>query len=371
MIRLKSKSPKMKKISEKYNSINPLKHGEIVEGKIIGKQGIYLFVDLSPQGTGLVLEKEFTNVKNLSTGQKIIAKVIDPETDEEYIHLSVEDAQKEILWRELEEKRDKKEVLKIKVLGANKGGLTAIINKVSAFLPVSQLSAANYPKVEQGDPQKILGELQKFIDQQLEVNIYSLDKEQNQIILSEKLKETEKKKNLLEKYQIGDIVEGEITGLCDFGAFLKFPASQSKTKTPTSKKTNKDLEGLIHISELDWQLVEDPSEIIKIGQKIKAKILKIQDTKVFLSLKALKKNPWQNIKKKIKKGDIVKGKVKKLNPYGVFVEVLPNIQGLCHISEFKAQEKMEKTLKTGKTYDFKVLMINPEEYKITLSFAEK
>lgn len=370
MIRLKSKSSKkMKKLSEKYNSINPLKHGEIVEGKIIGKQGIYLFVDLSPQGTGLVLEKEFTNAKNLSSGQKIIAKVIDPETDENYVHLSAEDAQKEILWKELEEKKDKKEILKIKVLGANKGGLTAIINKVSAFLPVSQLSAANYPKVERGDPQKILGELQKFVDQQLEVNIYSLDKKQDQIILSEKLKETEKKKNLLEKYQIEDIVEGEITGLCDFGVFLKFPVSQSKIKTP--KKTSKYLEGLIHISELDWQLVEDPSEIIKIGQKIKAKILKIQDTKVFLSLKALKKNPWQDIKKKIKKGDTVKGKVKKLNPYGVFVEVLPKIQGLCHISEFKAQEKMEQTLKIGKTYDFKVLMINPEEYKITLSFAEK
>lgn len=357
----------MKKLSEKYNLINPLKIGEIVEGKVIGAEGACLFVDLGPQGTGVVQGRELQQIKNrikdLGPGKEIVAKVIALETDEGHIELSLKDAQKEVLWKELEQKKDKRETLKVKISGANKGGLLTNINDVAGFLPVSQLSTKNYPKVERGDPQKILKELQKFIGKELEVNIFSLDPEQGQIILSERLKEAEKKKEILKKYKVEDVVEGEITGICDFGAFLKFPVDKKA-------KEEEALEGLIHISELDWQLVAEPGEVVKVGQKVKAKILQISDDKVFLSLKALKKNPWQDIEEKLKKGDLVKGKVKKLNPYGAFVEVLPKIQGLCHISEFGSQKKMEEVLKINKTYDFKISMLDPKEYKITLEWQK-
>lgn len=340
--------------------------GDVIEGKIIGKESSCLFIDLAPQGIGVIRGREFHEargrIKDLTTGKKIFAKVISPETDEGYIELSLKDAQKEIVWQELEQKKEEKESLTVKILGANKGGLLTNVNGVPAFLPVSQLSNKNYPKVEEGNPQKILKKLQDFIGKELQVNIFSLDQKQNQIILSERLKETEEKKEILKKYQVEDVVEGEITAICDFGTFVKFPLN---------KKEEEKVEGLIHISELDWQLVEDPAKVVKIGEKVKAKILQITGDKVFLSLKALKENPWQDIEKKLKKGDIIKGKVKKLNPYGAFVEVLPKIQGLCHISEFGSQKKMEETLKVNESYNFKILLIDPAEYKVTLEFVDK
>ena len=364
----------MRKLANEYNLISPVKLGELVEGKVINQESGSLFVDLGPQGTGVIRGKEFIEareqIKNLAPGEKIFAKVIDLENEQGYIELSLKDAQKEAIWKELEKKKEEKETLKVKILGANKGGLLATIKRISAFLPVSQLSSQHYPKVEDGDPQKILKALQKFIGKEIEVSILSLDSKQNQIILSERLREKEKKKEILKNYKVGDIVEGEITGICDFGAFLRFPVLAKSKKTTPPPAPEETLEGLIHISELDWQLVENPAEVVKVGQKVKAKILQITGEKVFLSLKALKENPWQEIEKKIKKGDIIKGKVKKLNPYGAFVELSPKIQGLCHISEFGSIKKMEEELKVNKKYDFKVLMIDPKEYKITLGLVK-
>ena len=156
---------------------------------------------------------------------------------------------------------------------------------------------------------------------------------------------------------MGDVIDSEIIGIVDFGAFIKFG--------------KENLEGLIHISELDWTIIEDPSRIVKIGQIVKAKIINISDDKVFLSLKALKQDPWKDIEEKYKKGDIIKGKVTKLNPFGAFVQVTPKIQGLCHISEFNSQKKMEEKIKIGKKYNFQILQIKPEEHRMTLALVDE
>jgi small subunit ribosomal protein S1 len=245
----------------------------------------------------------------------------------------------------------------------------AEVSGIPAFLPTSQLSFENYPKVEGGESQKILKELQKLIGKEFEVKIFDLDQKENKLILSEKTKEDERIKEALKNFKVGDVVEGEITGIVDFGAFIKFNSSVSAT----DEKPPLNLEGLIHISELDWQLVKDPSEIVKIGEIVKAKIIDISNGKVSLSLKALKENPWLNIK--LKKGDIVKGKVTKFNPFGAFVQLIldsdrtETIQGLCHISEFGTQEKMEEALKIGKEYDFQILSLDLLEHKISLKIA--
>jgi len=234
--------------------------------------------------------------------------------------------------------------------------LLAEVSGTSGFLPVSQLSSEHYPKVENGETTKILRELQKFIGQELEVQIFDLDPKSEKLILSEKSKETKKIREILKNYKIGEVVDGEITGIVDFGAFLKF---------------GENLEGLIHISELDWAIIENPSEIVKAGEKVKAKIIEISGDKVFLSLKALKKDPWQEIDKKYKKGDVVKGKVSKFNPFGAFVHLAPKIQGLIHISEFGSQKKMEEKLKIGQKYNFQILEIRPAEHRMSLSLVEK
>ncbi len=359
----------MRKLSETYNLVVPPKIGQLVEGKIVGKEATCVFVDLGPMGTGIIRGREYYEIrdqlkKELVPGKTIMAKVIDIDEPEGFIELSFAKANQELVWEELQKRKDSSQPFVVKILAANKGGLLTKVEGLDAFLPVSQLALDKYPKVENADPNKILQELQKFVGKEIEVVIFSLDPKQNQIILSERLKELGKKKELLSQLKEGQIVQGKITAICDFGAFISF-----EVMSPEGKKAL--VEGLIHISELDWQLVEDPAEIVKVGQEIKAKILQIKQDKVFLSLKALKTNPWEGIEEKIKKGQIIKGKVLKFNPYGAFIQVLPKVQALCHVSEWGSRKKMEESLKIGKTYEFVVLNIDPANYKLILGWPNK
>jgi len=339
--------------------LKPPKVGEIIQGKVINKGKAAVFFDLGPIGTGIIYGKEFyeakDKLKGLKIGDIIFTKITDLENEDGYIELSLTKAGKELAWEELRQKKEKDEILLIKILGANKGGLLAEVMGISAFLPVSQLSAQNYPKVEDGDSQKILKALQQFIGKEMEVKVFDFNQSEEKLILSEKAKKSGKIKEALDKCKVGDIIEGEITGIVDFGAFIRFAAG------------GEELEGLIHISEMDWQLIEDPSEVVKVGQKVRAKIIDISNGRVSLSLKALKKDPWQDIDEKYKKGDIVKGEVIKFNPFGAFVKISHKIQGLCHISEFGSQKKMEESIKIGEKYDFQILSLDPRDHRLTLT----
>ncbi len=344
----------------------PLNVGSTVEGKVVARDRSSLYIDLGIHGTGIIYGREFYNVKdivkNLETGDKVFAKIVEMENDEGYKELSLRDATKEIGWQRLKDLRDAGTVLSVRVTGVNKGGLLTSLDGIQAFLPVSQLSAEHYPRVADADKQKILKELQKFIGKTLEVKILDLLAEENKLILSEKAKSEEKTKETLKNYKKGDIVEGQITGIADFGAFIKFPF-------PVEDE-NEQIEGLIHISELDWQLVENPAEVVKVGEAVKAQIININNNQVFLSLKSLKKNPWEEIEKEYKKDDVIKGKVTKFSTFGAFVEIAPKIRGLCHISEFESKEKMEEQLEIGKTYNFTVILIEPKEHRMSLKLVK-
>lgn len=350
----------MKNTLEQNPLLKPAQPGKIVEGKIINKTPSALFLDLQALGTGIIYGKEFQEIKerikNLKIGETLFVKIIDLENEDGYIELSLNQASIELTWEKLREKKEKKELILIKILGANKGGLLTKFSGLPGFLPVSQLSTKHYPRVEKGGAFKVLEELQKFIGKEMEVEIFNLNPKEKKIIFSEKSKENEAIKQLLKNYKNGDIVKGEVSGITDFGVFIKL--------------TKENLEGLIHISELAWQIVESPEEIVKLGEKIKAKIISISEAKIFLSLKALKKNPWEEIEKKYKPGDIIKGKVIKFNPYGAFVQLASKIQGLCHISEFGTKSKMETALEIDKKYNFQILLINPKEYRINLKKLE-
>lgn len=356
----------IKETVDKNNLFRPLQVGKIIEGKVVGKGRSSIFLDLGIWGTGIIYGREYQEakeaLKKLKENDALLAKVVDLENEEGYVELSLNQASSELNWDNLKEKREKGEKITVKITGANKGGLLAEVSGVQAFLPVSQLSPENYPRVEGADSSKILQELQKFIDKELEVKIFDLNSKEGKLILSERAKESEKIRKMLNNYNIGDVVEGEVTGITDFGVFIKF----SKGKTDSEF-----VEGLIHISELDWQLIEDPSDIVKVGNKVKAKIISIADDKVSLSLKALKKDPWEGIEEKYKKGDAVKGKITKFNPYGAFVKISPKIQGLCHISEFGTKSRMESVLKLDNEYDFQILSIDPREHRMSLKLVEK
>lgn len=351
--------------------------GSTVEGRVVARDRSSLFIDLGINGTGIIYGREFYNVKdvvkNLEIGDKVHAKIIELENEKGYRELSLKDATKEISWQRLKELRDSEQVLSVRIIGVNKGGLLTSLDGIQAFLPVSQLAPEHYPRVVDADKQKILKELQKFIGKTLEVKILDLLATENKLILSEKAKSEEKTKETLKNYKKGDVVNGEITGIADFGAFIRFPLEV--------EDKNEQIEGLIHISELDWQLVENPVEVVKVGENVKAQVININNNQVFLSLKSLKKNPWEEIEKEYKKGDIIEGKITKFSTFGAFVEIAPKIRGLCHISEFSEEnksvsnlespkEKMEEQMKVGETYKFEILLIEPKEHRMSLKLVK-
>jgi len=350
------------------NLLKPPKVGEIVEGKIIdvGKSAVYL--DLGPFGTGIIYGREFYEgkdiLKELEIGDSLFAKIINLDNEKGYVELSISQAKEELTWQKLAKKKEQGETIRVKILGANKGGLLTKISGIPAFLPVSHLSSEHYPRIEGGDETKILKELKKFVSKEFEVKILDLSEKEGKLILSEKAKEMDRIKEILKNYKVGDVVEGEITAILDFGAFIKFPVPAKKGEAPET------LEGLIHISELDWQLIEDPSEVIKAGEKLKAKIINISNGKVSLSLKALKEDPWKDFGKKHKVGEIISGEVTKFNPFGAFVKIDDKIQGLIHISEFGSEERMEQVLRIGKKYDFEILSIEPGEHHLSLKLKK-
>ncbi len=356
----------MKQILEDNEDLKPVKVGEIVEGSVIGKGRSTLFLDLGPVGTGTIYGKEFQDskrqLKDLEKGDKVCGKVVDLETDDGFIELSVREAFREMTFEELQERKEAGELIKVKIQGANKGGLMTKLMGVDSFLPVSQLTSKHYPKVEGGDRRKILRKLQEFIGEEFTVKILNLFPEKNQIILSERAKDVDRMKKMLKEYEIGDVVEGEITGVTDFGAFIKFPLSAESEK--------EQLEGLIHISELDWKIVKNPSSIVKTGDKVKAKIIDIAKGKISLSLKSLKDDPWEGVEEQYPKGTTLTGEVTKINPFGAFVKVKEGIRALCHISKFEKESAMKNKLEVGENYKFEVLSVDEKEHRMSLKLIE-
>ena len=337
--------------------IKVLKQGDMVEGKLIsvGKNEVY--VDLEGYGVGVVRGRELyddeATLSALKPGDQIFVSVVEPENKEGIVELSLRQAGQERVWQTLKEKMESKEVVRTKILEANKGGLMVEINNVTGFLPVSQLSLEHYPRVEDGDKNRILGVLQSYIGQPFDVQIITADPQEEKLIVSEKAVFEKEMENRLGQLKIGLVVEGMVTGVVDFGAFVKFG----------------ELEGLVHISELAWQRIDNPKDIIKVGQKVTAKVISIDKGRVSLSIKQLQEDPWLEAVKKYQIGQLVKGKVSKIMPFGVFIELDKDIQGLCHIMELShdAVKSAEEILKPGEEKEFKIISIEPGEHRLGLS----
>src|SRR3989338_2076867 len=337
------------------------KIGELVSGTVLSRRGPYIYIDLGPHGTGVIYGREFYNardiIKTLKTGSAVTAKVIEIENEDGYMELSLCEAGKDKMWQEAEALMKSKTPVPLLVVSANKGGLVMNWQGVSGFLPVSKLTAKHYPRVEGGDKGKILNELQRFVGETLEVIILDIDSKESKLIFSEKNVESDELKEALSKYQMGDVVEGEVTGVVDFGIFIKI---------------EEGLEGLAHISELDWGLVESPSDLFNVGERIQAKIINVEGGKVSLSIKTLKPDPWKDFADKFKKGDIVKGRVRKIDRFGVFVEIEDFLlSGLAHVSEFGSEKEMREYMKLDNVYHFQILNLSSEERKLSLSHVKE
>ncbi|HEY4477817.1 MAG TPA: S1 RNA-binding domain-containing protein [Candidatus Paceibacterota bacterium] len=334
--------------------------GALVEGAVILVKKSSVYVDLAPFGTGIIYGREFINakdiIKKINLGDSIKAKVVEVENEDGYIELSLKEAKQALAWSEAEKAIKNKTALELEVKEANKGGLILEWQGIQGFLPASQLKADHYPRVLDSDKDKILKELKKLVGEKISVMIISSLPKEGKLIFSEKDNNPEEKKEILSKYEIGDDLECEIAGIVDFGVFLKL---------------EDNLEGLVHISELDWGLVEDPRAMFKVGEKVKAKVIEIKDGKVSLSIKALKENPWKEFEGKLKKGDIIKGVVIKYNKHGALVSIKEGVAGLVHNSTFGTEAKLREALELGKTYNFQITLFEPKDHKMTLVFLDQ
>ena len=329
-----------------------IKVGDIVEGEVIKIKRGEIWVDLNGFATGVIHKNEFNEERKVKVGEKIRAKVIELENEEGLIELSLKEISHLEIWEKLKKIKESGEIIKVKVTDANRGGLIVSFKNLSGFIPSSQLASNHYPQVEDKDKEKILSLLKGLIGQNLEVKIIDVDEASKKLIFSEKEVEIERKRTILEKYRIDEIVEGEVIGITPNGVLVKI---------------DDQVEGFIHISEISWQKVENINDFVKIGDKIRVKIISIENSKIYLSLKRLTKDPWQDINKKYKVGKKVKGKILKITPYGLLVEIEKGILGLAHISEIPKALFKNKKIKVGEILNFKIISLEPEDHRLSLS----
>jgi small subunit ribosomal protein S1 len=336
-------------VAERENDLVPFKENSIVECTIISVSSHKVLCDVCGLTYGFVPEKEFSfDTKELKPGDKVTAAVVSMENRDGYIVLSLRRADKDKLWRVLNEKREEGSLVEIKVVSANRGGLMVEAGGIQGFLPVSQLSGEHYPRVDGGDPNQILQKLRQMIGVSMTVKILTADKEEEKLIFSEKLASSEVGGGVDTLFEIGQEIEGKITGIAHFGLFVNL----------------KSMEGLVHISEVSWDHVEDLNKLFSVGQTVKAKVVKIEDGKVSLSIKRMQADPWLDNVKKIKVGQKIEGEVTKVTAYGAFVRLGDGLDGLVHASGDDIDKV--KALANGEKHNFEIIELKPESRRIGL-----
>lgn len=332
--------------------------GENVKGTVISVGRNEVRVDVGGLAVGLIRGPELDKHLDLRVGDEVEASVIDLDNEFGELELSLKGAGRKRSWDKIRELLTAGTVISAKVLDANKGGLITRVESVPAFVPVSQLSPANYPRVAGGEKSKIQEKLKQLVGQNIDVKILDINEEEDKIVVSEKAVWETKQESVLSKYKVGDTVEGAVTAVTDFGAFVRF---------------DENLEGLVHISEIAWQRIDHPRDVLKIGDHVRAEIINIEGSKIFLSMKKLIDDPWKNVTAKYALNQWVKGRVLKINPFGLFVELDPDIHGLAHISELAAKpvKDVNEIARIGDEFEFRIISIEPENHRLGLSLRKQ
>lgn len=333
--------------------------GDIVDGIVVAKEPGYLLLSVGGVAVGIIAGKEiqdgFETAKKAEIGDTISAFVLDEENDEGMMVLSLRKASQMKNWDYFEKCLETGETIEVVAKSANKGGLICDANGVHAFLPVSQLSPQNYPRVDGANAQAIIEKLGEFIGKKFTVRVITFLRN-DKIIVSEREAMSEIREKELKNLKIGSEVEGEINGVVKFGIFITFG----------------NLEGLIHTSELSWDTVKNHYELFKIGDKVKAQVIGIDGDKISLSIKRLQKDPWKKLIEKYPAGTITKGEVNKVTNFGLFVTIDGNLNGLVHTSEFPDPEmRADEVARVGDEIKVRVIGINEDDHNLKLSMQLK
>ncbi len=341
----------------KEEIIKSLTAGEVIEGTILSVKKHEVLVDLGPHGVGIVPRREVGFSQKLTEGDSVTASVIETEMEDGYSLLSLRKAAKDRGWDEIARIIESEEVVDVTAYDANRGGLLIELEGVRGFLPVSQLSAEHYPRVGSSDKDEILQRLNGLVGKAIKVRVLDADRRANKLIFSEKEAIKDGLSERFEKLKVGDAVNGVITGVVDYGAFVNVEG----------------IEGLIHISEISWERVSNPGDYVKVGQQIEAKVIAIDKERLSLSLKQLQEDPWLTEVDNFKKGEDVEGTVTRITPFGAFVQLSPAVEALVHVSELgdDGGADPEKVFKLNERKTFRVLEVDKENRKISLSLKKK
>jgi small subunit ribosomal protein S1 len=344
-------------LAESDDIVKQVVLGDTVEGVVLSVKKHEILVDLGACGVGMVPRREASFARQLSVGDDVTASVVDAEMDDGMVLLSLRKAVKDKGWDDIMAKLEGAEIVEIAPFDANRGGLLVEYEGIRGFLPVSQLSAEHYPRVGSADKEEILQRLNALVGQTIRARILDADKKNNKLIFSEK---EAIKDGLAERFaeiKVGDVVKGVVTGVVDFGVFVNVDG----------------IEGLIHISEISWERVNNPNDYVKVSETVEAKIIAIDKERLSLSMKQLQEDPWLSEVANLKKGDKVEGTVTRITPFGAFVQISSAVEALVHVSELGDSNDVdpEKVFTLNERKDFKILDIDHEGRKISLSFVGK
>ncbi len=331
--------------------------GSTVDGTVSSILKSKILVDLGGASTGVITGKEAHDsvgtVKDLEIGTTVSAYVLEDENDDGLVVLSLRRASQEKTWDRFKQAHATDEIIEVSPNEANKGGLLLNIDGIKGFIPVSQLAPLHYPRVDGADSAKILSRLQKLIGLTLEVKVINLDETGGKLILSERAAQKEVRKKSLGKLDVGQKVKGKISGIVKFGIFVAFDG----------------LEGLVHISEIAWGHVKDPSDFGKIGDELEVLVIGKDDDKISLSMKRLVPDPWIEASKNYKVGTVVDCEVSRITPFGAFVKLDDEINGLIHVTEIADGEGIDvgAIMKVGEKVKAKIISIDADEHRVGLS----
>jgi len=346
----------MEDLLNRVSGFNELQIGQTVSGKIIFLAKNEAILDIENLGLGIVRGRELYNeeyLSHLKIGETVEAIVLDLDNERGMVELSFRAIGKDKIWSEIKEMHEQQKTVEAKIRDANRGGFLVRVHGVDGFLPASLLSPAHAIKqVGNTEESSLINQMKKYVGQTFSVKIISINPDNETIILSEKAISDEIAQTKLEKYKVGDIVDGVVVGVVDFGVFVRF---------------DEHLEGLVHVSEVAWKKVEDPSKEYKVGDKLKAKIIEVENGNRFnLSVKQTLPNPWIDFAKNTKPGDKFVGKVVKIVTYGAIIVNDQDIQGLCHISQMsegglESPAAIHDILSVGESREFTVLEVSQDE----------
>jgi len=332
------------------------KQGEVISGTIVKIEKKNILVNVNNQFTGLVVSKEVGNtidLNDLQAGQAIDVMVLGDSVERGLLILSLKRANQIKNLSNLTKYNETSEIITVRPTEANKWGLLVDIDGLKGFIPVSQLTPIHYPRVEGADPEKILAHLDGLVGEPFKVRVINVDEAGKKIIFSEKAAIEENREKALTNLKEGDVVEGTVSGILSYGLFVTFDG----------------LEGLVHVSEIDWGHVTDPSKFAKVGMKVKVKVIGLDSEKISLSIKRLKENPWDVLAKKYKLNDSITAPISRISKFGAFMDLEGGIQGLIHLSEIShgVVKDIRDHVKVGEEVTAKIINFEPEKKRIGLS----